>query len=135
MKKWQPWEKTDTWRPIWKQPRNWLPTGEIARAAKTKLPELRNMNPVDVARGNGPIVLGLPHTGTYVPEEIWHALNDNVARGWTIPIGILINSMTTCCLIVTSVRATFHRYVIDANRDPSGAKSLSRPEHHRADAR
>ena len=35
----------------------------------------------------------------------------------------------------TMVRATFHRYVIDANRDPSGAESLSGPEHDRPRSR
>jgi N-formylglutamate amidohydrolase len=29
--------------------------------------------------------------------------------------------MTGCCPGATIVRANFHRYVIDANRDPSGA--------------
>ncbi len=77
------------------------------------------MNPVDVTRGDSPIVLGLPHTGTYVPEDIAARLN---ARGkglddtdWhihTLYDGLLDGA--------TTVRATFHRYVIDANRDPSG---------------
>lgn len=78
------------------------------------------MNPVDVFQGNSPVVLGLPHTGTNVPEDIWANLNE---RGrslddtdWhihTLYDGLLAD--------VTTVRATFHRYVIDANRDPSGA--------------
>lgn len=77
------------------------------------------MHPVEVRRGDGPIVLGLPHTGTYVPPEIRTRLN---ARGraladtdWNIHKlydGVLEGA--------TTVRATFHRYVIDANRDPSG---------------
>jgi N-formylglutamate deformylase len=77
------------------------------------------MNPVEVSRGSGPIVLGLPHTGTYVPRDVSAALN---ARGleladtdWHVEklyAGLLPD--------VTTVRATFHRYVIDANRDPSG---------------
>lgn len=77
------------------------------------------MIPVEVIRGGSPIVLGLPHTGTYVPPEIYGQLN---AQGqglddtdWHIHRlyeGLLDGA--------TSVRATFHRYVIDANRDPSG---------------
>ena len=77
------------------------------------------MTPVSVSQGNSPIVLGLPHTGTYVPDDIFNALN---ARGrglddtdWHIDrlySGLLPD--------VTTVRANFHRYVIDANRDPSG---------------
>lgn len=78
------------------------------------------MKIVEVDRGTGPIVLGLPHTGTWIPDDIaarltplgrtladtdWHIerLYDGLLDG------------------VTTVRATFHRYVIDANRDPSGA--------------
>ena len=77
------------------------------------------MNPVEVTRGNSPVVLGLPHTGTFVPDTIKERLNDR-GRGlddtdWHIHQlydGLLDGA--------TTVRATFHRYVIDANRDPSG---------------
>lgn len=78
------------------------------------------MTPVEIHQGISPIVLGLPHTGTFVPESIFADLN---ARGrglddtdWHIHQlydGVLAGA--------TSVRATFHRYVVDANRDPSGA--------------
>lgn len=61
----------------------------------------------------------MPHTGTDVPGDIWHKLNDNGRRladtDWHIHNlydGLLENA--------TVVRATFHRYVIDANRDPAG---------------
>ncbi len=78
------------------------------------------MNPVEVVQGDSPLILGLPHTGTYLPETIRAKLN---ARGriladtdWHIERlydGLLPN--------VTTVRATFHRYVIDANRGPDDA--------------
>lgn len=78
------------------------------------------MKPVEVTRGDSPVVLGLPHTGTFLPPEIRARLN---ARGqlladtdWhihTLYEGLLPGA--------TMVRATFHRYVIDANRPPSGA--------------
>lgn len=77
------------------------------------------MTPVDVISGAGPIVLGLPHTGTYVPADIDPDLNDNghelADTDWNVDKlyeGLLSN--------VSMVRANFHRYVIDANRDPSG---------------
>lgn len=78
------------------------------------------MNPVEITRGNSPLVLGLPHTGTDVPPEIHAHLN---ARGQGLDdtdwhIHRLYDGLIPD---VTSVRATFHRYVIDANRDPSGA--------------
>lgn len=77
------------------------------------------MRPVEVHAGAGPIVLGLPHTGTFVPEDILGQLNENgrilADTDWHIHElyeGLLPDA--------TTVRATFHRYVIDANRDPSG---------------
>lgn len=77
------------------------------------------MTPVSVTQGYGPLVLGLPHTGTYLPDEIAARLNDNGRKltdtDWHINrlyAGLLPD--------VTTVTANFHRYVIDANRDPEG---------------
>ncbi len=78
------------------------------------------MKPVEVHHGTSPIVLGWPHTGTYVPEDVMAALN---------PLGLEladtdwhIHKLYDGALAgASTVRATFHRYVIDANRDPSGA--------------
>ena len=80
------------------------------------------MESVTIQRGSGPIVLGFPHTGTWLPEEIQLKLNDNgrllADTDWHVDRlyhGLLEG--------VTTIRANFHRYVIDANRDPTG-KSL-----------
>ncbi len=80
---------------------------------------LTKTNPVEIKRGDSPIVLGLPHTGTYVPGDIAAKLNDRgrelADTDWhihTLYDGLLDGA--------TTVRATFHRYVIDANRDPEG---------------
>ena len=77
------------------------------------------MQPVEVRRGDSPVVLGLPHTGTHVPEDVRKRLNEKgralADTDWNIHKlhdGLLEGA--------TIVRATFHRYVIDANRDPSG---------------
>ncbi|PYB77597.1 N-formylglutamate deformylase [Rhizobium wuzhouense] len=77
------------------------------------------MTVVDVVKGSSPVILGLPHTGTHVPPEIWARLNENgrliADTDWyieTLYDGLLPGA--------TMVRATFHRYVIDANRDPDG---------------
>ncbi len=77
------------------------------------------MSQVEVHRGDGPVVLGLPHTGTHVPAEIAADLND---RGLGLDdtdwhIDRLYDGLLPGA---TTVRATFHRYVVDANRDPSG---------------
>lgn len=73
----------------------------------------------EITQGSSPIILAFPHTGTDVPSEIWNRLNDNgkllADTDWHIHelySGLLADA--------TAVRATFHRYVIDANRDPSG---------------
>jgi formiminoglutamase len=77
------------------------------------------MIPVEIRRGSSPVILGMPHTGTDVPPDIRSRLNDEGRKlrdtDWhihTLYDGLLAD--------VTTVRATFHRYVIDANRDPSG---------------
>ena len=77
------------------------------------------MQPVEVLSGDSPIVLGVPHAGTYVPAEIWDRLNATGRKladtDWHVDrlySGLLDDA--------TIVRANFHRYVIDANRDPSG---------------
>lgn len=74
--------------------------------------------PVEIIQGNGPIILGQPHSGVHVPAEIYTNLNDLGRRlldtDWHVDKlydGLLQN--------VTVVRANFHRYVIDANRSPS----------------
>lgn len=78
------------------------------------------MTPVTVTRGTGPIVLGLPHTGTYVPDDVMESLNENGHKladtDWHID-QLYADLMPQ----ITTVTANFHRYVIDANRDPAGA--------------
>lgn len=77
------------------------------------------MKPVEVTRGDSPIVLGVPHSGTFVPEDIWVKLNDNgkllADTDWHVD-----RLYTDLLAGTTMVRANFHRYVIDANRDPEG---------------
>jgi formiminoglutamase len=70
-------------------------------------------------QGTSPVILAFPHTGTDVPADIRERLNDNgrilADTDWHIERlydGLMPDA--------TTVRATFHRYVIDANRDPAG---------------
>ncbi|CAN7583814.1 N-formylglutamate deformylase [Rhizobium sp. LjRoot30] len=77
------------------------------------------MSVYEVSQGTSPVILAFPHTGTEVPQDIWNRLNDNgqilADTDWHIHdlyAGLLPQA--------TTVRATFHRYVIDANRDPEG---------------
>ena len=78
------------------------------------------MKPVEVVQGDGPLILGLPHTGTYLPEAIRAKLN---ARGLLLADTDWHIERLYAGLVpeATTVRATFHRYVIDANRGPDDA--------------
>jgi formiminoglutamase len=78
------------------------------------------MTPVEITEGTGPIILGLPHTGTWLPNDVTDRLNDTglalADTDWHVHdlyAGLLTDA--------TTVRATFHRYVIDANRGPDDA--------------
>ncbi len=78
--------------------------------------------PIITSRGTSPVILTFPHGGTEIPKNIWNNLNENgrllADTDWHIYRlydGLLKNS--------TTLQAVFHRYVIDANRDPNG-KSL-----------
>lgn len=76
--------------------------------------------PVEVREGDGPVILGLPHTGTHLPGDIRARLN---ARGQALAdtdwhIHRLYDGLLPGA---TTVRATFHRYVVDANRGPDNA--------------
>ena len=81
--------------------------------------QVADMLPVSITAGNSPVVLGMPHTGTWLPAKIFEKLNDNGKKladtDWHIDQlydGLLPDA--------TIVKANFHRYAIDANRDPSG---------------
>ena len=77
------------------------------------------MTPVTVSRGAGPIVLGLPHSGTFVPDDVANNLNENGRK--LADTDWYIDRLYTGLLPeITTVAANFHRYVIDANRDPEG---------------
>ncbi len=79
------------------------------------------MNFAEIRRGEAPLIISMPHTGTEIPPEIadrlvseWLGTRD--ADWWVhrlydfaLPMG------------VTMVRTKISRTVIDANRDPSGA--------------
>ena len=76
-------------------------------------------NPVHIIQGDSPVILGMPHASTWLPAEIKACLNDGgrllADTDWHVDRlydGLLARA--------TVVRANFHRYVIDANRDPSG---------------
>ena len=74
---------------------------------------------INVTEGDSPLVLAQPHGGTEIPPEILARLN---ATGRAIEdtdwhISRLYDGLVDG---VTVVSTPIHRYVIDANRDPSG---------------
>lgn len=77
------------------------------------------MEPVEIFKGNSPLILSMPHTGTYVPDEIMDAFNP-VGRKLADTDWHIHKLYKGLAPNATTVRARFHRYVIDANRDPSG---------------
>src|SRR6056297_486986 len=74
---------------------------------------------IEIARGDGPLVLGLPHTGTALPDDIAAGLNETgLARAdtdWHIH-----DLYAGLAPRATTVRTRIHRYAIDVNRDPEG---------------
>ncbi|WP_372613170.1 N-formylglutamate deformylase [Aquicoccus sp.] len=74
---------------------------------------------IEVTRGGGPIVLGLPHTGTELPGDIREGLNETgramADTDWHIDR--LYSGLRDD---ITMVRQVEHRYVIDVNRPPDG---------------
>jgi N-formylglutamate deformylase len=77
------------------------------------------MEMVELNRGNSPVILAFPHTGTHVPPDIWGRLNAT-GRALTDTDWHIHELYQGLLPEATTVRATFHRYCIDANRDPSG---------------
>ena len=74
---------------------------------------------VEVHEGDSPVILGFPHTGTGLPRAVREALNERgrelTDTDWHVEqlyAGLLPGA--------TTVRARFHRYLVDANRDPDG---------------
>ncbi len=74
---------------------------------------------IDIEEGDGPVLLACPHAGTELPDGVAAKLNGRgselIDTDWRIDAlydGLLASA--------SRVTARFHRYVIDANRDPSG---------------
>ena len=77
------------------------------------------MHVFEIKNGDSPIVLSIPHTGEHIPGKIFSRLSKHgramIDMDWHVHRlydGLLPGA--------TVVRALFHRYVIDANRDPAG---------------
>ena len=76
---------------------------------------------LDVRRGDAPLVVAFPHTGTDIPDELardfespWRARHD--ADWWVDRLYAFASELGA-----TTVRTSISRSIIDVNRDPSGA--------------
>lgn len=77
------------------------------------------MTLIEITQGDGPLVLGLPHTGTHIPANCLARLN-GTGRAMTDTDWHIDRLYAGLVQDVTCVRTPIHRYVIDVNRDPSG---------------
>lgn len=77
------------------------------------------MSFLEITRGNSPLVLGLPHTGTELPDDCATRLND-LGRGMADTDWHIHDLYAGLAADATSVRTKIHRYAIDVNRDPGG---------------
>lgn len=75
---------------------------------------------LEISQADSPLVLGLPHTGTDMPEDVADALNET-GRAVTDTDWHIHDLYAGLAENVTTVRTRIHRYAIDVNRDPSGA--------------
>ncbi|WAC48411.1 N-formylglutamate deformylase [Asticcacaulis sp. SL142] len=79
------------------------------------------MSGLEIHRGDAPLIVAFPHTGTDIPPDIearlidpWRARKD--CDWWIDQLYAFVRDMGA-----TTVRTTMSRTVIDVNRDPSGA--------------
>ena len=77
--------------------------------------------PYRYRRGSTPLIVSMPHVGTFVPHSVGRALNDCAVRrpdtDWHLPrLYDFVVDMGA-----TVITANFSRYVVDVNRPPDGA--------------
>jgi N-formylglutamate deformylase len=77
--------------------------------------------PYRYRRGSSPLIVSMPHVGTFIPHGVGRGLTDCAARrpdtDWHLPrlYGFLGK------IGATVIEATHSRYVVDVNRPPDGA--------------
>lgn len=76
---------------------------------------------IEIKRGQSPVLLSLPHTGTQIPDDIRPSLRDPWLSTKDTDWWIDKLYEFALDLDITTVRTPFSRTVIDVNRDPSGA--------------
>jgi len=81
----------------------------------------RTVWPYRYRHGSSPLIVSMPHVGTFVPRSVGRAMNDVAARrddtDWHLPR--LYDFLDE--LDATVVMANVSRYVVDVNRPPDGS--------------
>ena len=75
---------------------------------------------LDIRRGDAPLILSFPHTGTFIPPEIEQDLTSPWLARKDTDWGIDKLYDFAAALGATLVRTAISRTVIDVNRDPLG---------------
>jgi len=74
-----------------------------------------------LSRGDSPLIVDVPHAGTHIPDAIAFRLTDTARSGpdtdWHVDRLYGFARETAATMLV----ATHSRYVVDLNRDPTGA--------------
>jgi N-formylglutamate amidohydrolase len=75
----------------------------------------------ELFRGDSPLIIDVPHAGTHLPDAIAFRLTENARRvpdtDWHVDKLYAFARAADATMLV----ATHSRYVVDLNRDPSGA--------------
>ncbi|HUP30863.1 MAG TPA: N-formylglutamate deformylase [Usitatibacter sp.] len=81
----------------------------------------RTVWPYAYRRGNSPLVVSMPHVGTFIPHSIGRGLSDCAVRrpdtDWHLPR--LYDFLGD--IDATVIAGTYSRYVVDLNRPPDGS--------------
>ena len=77
--------------------------------------------PYRYRRGSSPLIVSMPHVGTFVPHSVGRSLTDCAARrpdtDWHLPrLYDFVGDLGA-----TVIEATHSRYVVDVNRPPDGS--------------
>jgi len=81
----------------------------------------KTVPPYRYRRGSSPLIVSMPHVGTFIPHSVGRALSDCAARrpdtDWHLPrLYDFVGELDA-----TVITATHSRYVVDVNRPPDGA--------------
>ena len=81
----------------------------------------------EIGRGDSPLVVDIPHAGTYVPDAIAARLTPAACAfpdtDWHVEKLFAFARDIGATLLV----ATHSRYVVDLNRNPSGRRCIQEP--------